>query len=328
MKYYLNPGPGSLHGYLSSALRPALEIQDGDIVVFKTLEADWRVGDRMITSSREGDFFSGRTTDDKGHALCGPVFVKGATAGKTLEVTIRRIRCGAWGWSRFGGGDPDHLRQMQFEGDEYFLYWRIDPDQGICTSNKGHVIKMNPFIGVCAVAPDTDRKLPTHQPGAMGANLDCREICEGAKLYLPIFVDGALLSLGDGHAAQGDGELGCTAIEAPMEEVEVELRVCDWKQDHPVCRGKDGWITFGFHENLNEAAYEAAREMIRLMQRLYGYEYKEAVAIASLTVDLRITQIVNGVRGVHAYLPDNGIQCSGKKKLHLNKYSQIKEERL
>ena len=89
----------------------------------------------------------------------------------------------------------------------------------------------------------------------------------------------------------------------------MEFKVCDWKQEYPVCRGKDGWITFGFHRDLNKAAYQATRVMIKLMQRLYGYEYKEAVAIASLTVDLRITQMVNGVRGVHALLPDQVIRC-------------------
>lgn len=309
MKHYLNWEEGTLHGYLSSALKPALVIESGDRVVFRTLEADWRVGDRFITASDEGGFFPGRKALDRGHALCGPVYIRGADAGTTLEITIRRIRCGSWGWSRFGGGDGDHLRQMAFQGAEYFLYWKLDQDQGICTSHKGHVIRMNPFMGVCAVAPESPGQISTHQPGAMGANLDCKEICEGARLYLPVFVEGALFSMGDGHAAQGDGELGCTAIEAPMEEVEVEFKVCDWKQEYPVCRGKDGWITFGFHRDLNKAAYQATREMIKLMQRLYGYEYKEAVAIASLTVDLRITQMVNGVRGVHALLPDQVIRC-------------------
>lgn len=305
----LNPSRGNLHGSLSRSIPPVLTISPGDTVDFTTLEADWRIVRPDSPSSSSGIFMERSFPADQGHALCGPVYIQGARPQMTLAIRINQIIPGTWGWSRVGGGDPDHLCRMGFEGDEYFLIWDIDPKKGICRSHMGHCVPLSPFMGVMAVAPDSDDYVKTHVPGPYGANMDCRDITTGSILYLPVYTEGALFSTGDGHARQGDGESGCTAIECPMKQVSLTFDLIDEPLDNPVCNSPHGWITFGFHSDLTVAAYYALMDMCRLMERLYGFGHKEAMAMASVAVDMKITQLVNGTRGVHALLPHGVISA-------------------
>ena len=131
----------------------------------------------------------------------------------------------------------------------------------------------------------------------------------GTTLYLPISVDRALLSAGDGHAAQGDGEVSQLAIECPVERAELTLSVRDdlplrW----PAARTGEAWITFGFDEDLDEAAAIAIDGMLELLGREHGLERRDALALASVAVDLRVTQMVNGARGAHAMLRHDAIR--------------------
>lgn len=301
--HILKPSRKNLHGSLSKSIPPVLTITPGETVDFTTLEADWRIARPDSPLSSSGVFMERSFPADQGHALCGPVYIQGARPGMTLAVRINQIIPGTWGWSRVGGGDPDHLSRIGFEGDEYFLIWDIDRQKGICRSHMGHCVPLSPFMGVMAVAPDSDDYVKTHVPGPYGANMDCRDITSGSILYLPIYTQGALFSTGDGHARQGDGESGCTAIECPMEQVSMTFNLIDEPLDSPVCNSPKGWITFGFHSDLTVAAYYALMDMCRLMERLYGFGHKEAMAMASVAVDMKITQLVNGIRGVHALLP-------------------------
>lgn len=305
----LNPSRGNLHGSLSRSIPPVLTISPGDTVDFTTLEADWRIVRPDSPSSSSGIFMERSFPADQGHALCGPVYIQGARPQMTLAIRINQIIPGTWGWSRVGGGDPDHLCRMGFEGDEYFLIWDIDPKKGICRSHMGHCVPLSPFMGVMAVAPDSDDYVKTHVPGPYGANMDCRDITTGSILYLPVYTEGALFSTGDGHARQGDGESGCTAIECPMKQVSLTFNLIDEPLDNPICNSPHGWITFGFHSDLTVAAYYALMDMCRLMERLYGFGHKEAMAMASVAVDIKITQLVNGTRGVHALLPHGVISA-------------------
>ncbi|RJW32293.1 acetamidase [Clostridiales bacterium TF09-2AC] len=301
--HILKPSRKNLHGSLSKSIPPVLTITPGETVDFTTLEADWRIARPDSPLSSSGVFMERSFPADQGHALCGPVYIQGARPGMTLAVRINQIIPGTWGWSRVGGGDPDHLSRIGFVGDEYFLIWDIDRQKGICRSHMGHCVPLSPFMGVMAVAPDSDDYVKTHAPGPYGANMDCRDITSGSILYLPIYTQGALFSTGDGHARQGDGESGCTAIECPMEQVSMTFNLIDEPLDSPVCNSPKGWITFGFHSDLTVAAYYALMDMCRLMERLYGFGHKEAMAMASVAVDMKITQLVNGIRGVHALLP-------------------------
>jgi acetamidase/formamidase len=141
--------------------------------------------------------------------------------------------------------------------------------------------------------------------------MDCRELVAGSVLFLPIALPGALFFTGDGHAVQGDGEVAGPALNCPMKvEIEFVLRT-DLALTLPRARTTEGWLTFGFHQDLDEAAAIAALEMVKLMTEQYSQTSKEALSLASLVVHLRVTQMVNGVRGVHAVLPHGALKSPG-----------------
>jgi len=149
----------------------------------------------------------------------------------------------------------------------------------------------------------------TAPPRPTGGNIDCKELVAGTSLFLPVAVAGGRFSTGDGHGAQGDGEASVTAIECPIERCDLTFIL------HPAltistprARTSEGWLTLGFHEDLNEAMFLALDAMLDLMGEQYGMSRSEALAMASVVVDLRVTQVVNGVKGVHAVLPHGAIR--------------------
>jgi acetamidase/formamidase len=177
------------------------------------------------------------------------------------------------------------------------------------TNQHGHTIALKPFMGVMGMPPDEAGFLSTAPPRYCGGNLDCKELVAGTTLYLPIAVHGGLFSVGDGHAVQGDGEVCVTAIECPMERVSLTFSLQESQTiATPRARVKDGWITLGLDEDLDEACFKALEEMLNLMGELHGLDRKTALGLASLAVDMRITQIVNGTQGVHAVLRDDALR--------------------
>ena len=149
---------------------------------------------------------------------------------------------------------------------------------------------------------------PTPPPRRWGGNIDCAELVAGTTLFLPVPVDGALFSAGDGHARQGDGEVSQLAIEAPMERVRLTFELADLELASPIARIDGAWVTLGFDEDLDEAAALAIEGMLDLMAREHGLERRDALALASVVVDLRVTQLVNHVKGVHAILRDDALR--------------------
>jgi acetamidase/formamidase len=147
----------------------------------------------------------------------------------------------------------------------------------------------------------------TTPPRRWGGNIDCKELVAGTSLYLPIPVAGALLMAGDGHGAQGDGEVSGTAIECPLERAKLTLDVDDRELGSPIARTADSWLAFGFDEDLDAAAEQATETMLELMMRELAVSRSEALGLASV-VDLRVTQVVNQVKGVHAVLKDDAIR--------------------
>jgi acetamidase/formamidase len=166
---------------------------------------------------------------------------------------------------------------------------------------------MRPFVGNLGMPPAEPGRHSTFPPRFCGGNLDCKELVAGSTLYLPIAVAGGLFSLGDGHAVQGDGEVSGPALECPMERVSVTFTLLnDMPLRMPQADTPAGWLAFGVHEDLDEAMWLALDGMLDALERR-GYDRKEALMLASLTVDLRITQIVNGMKGVHAILPHGAL---------------------
>lgn len=301
----------NLHASFSKDYNPILTVRSGDTVMVTTPDIGWGFAkekgmERVQFDSREQEL-------SWGHPLIGPIKVEEAKQGMTLEVKLHDIETGWYGWNCAGGKSNwqnDVLGISEME--EIRLDWSLDAVKNIGSSmirNHPVSVVLKPFMGVLGVAPDEPGVHSTIPPRRVGGNIDCKELVSGSTLYLPIEVDGALFSIGDGHAAQGDGEVSGQAIECPMQSVTFTLKVReDISIKNPRANTPAGWLTFGFHEDLNEATAIALQGMIELIQELYGMTKTEATALASVVVDLRITQVVNGVKGVHAVLPHGAIR--------------------
>jgi acetamidase/formamidase len=271
----------NLHGYFSLELEPVLAIDPGDSVRISVPNAGWELDSRERFVSRNPEL-------DTGHALAGPIEVRGARTGQTLVVAIDEVVPGPWGVTL---SEPPHR-----------IEWELDGEVG---RGSGFEVLLAPFLGVLGMPPAEAGVHSTIPPRRSGGNIDCKELVAGATLYLPIPVDGALFSAGDGHAAQGDGEVSGTAIECPASaRLTLDLRD-DLPLEWPVARIDGAWLTFGFDEHLGLAARIAVEGMLDLMVREHGIARSDALALCSVVVDLRVTQVVNEVLGVHAVLRDD-----------------------
>ena len=299
----------TLHGHFSRELEPVLTIDSGDTIAFSTLDAGWGIEPPRLDGG-ERRRFEPRTELDEGHALIGPVEVRGARAGQALEVRIETVRVGEYGFCGAGGwSTPLNDRLGVSDAEWRYLVWALDGDAGVGRDQHGREVDLAPFLGVLGMPPPESGRHSTGPPRLWGGNIDCKELVAGTTLFLPIPVDGALFSAGDGHARQGDGEVSQLAIECPLARAELTLAVRDdLALETPVARTPAAWLTFGFDEDLDEAAGAAIDAMLALMAREHGLERTDALALASLVVDLRVTQMVNGVRGVHAVLPHGALR--------------------
>jgi acetamidase/formamidase len=264
-----------LRGFFSRDYDAVGSVDPGESVSFHAYNARWEWdGPDDIRDKPEG----------AGHALAGPFEVRGARAGKTLVVRIDEVTPRPWG-STWGHGE-------RFD-------WTLGGDAWQCGA---HAVASAPFLGVIGMPPPEPGEHSTGPPRTWGGNIDCKELVAGTTLYLPIPVDGALVMAGDCHGAQGDGEVSGTAIEAPLERATLTLDLSDLELRSPIARIDGAWLTFGFDEDLDLAAEHATATMLDLMERELDLPRGEALALASVSVDLRVTQIVNGAKGVHAIL--------------------------
>ena len=275
----------TLHGHYSRELPPVVTVDPGDSIAFSCPNAGWEYEHGVRFEPFDHEL-------DAGHALVGPVEVRGAEKGGTLVVRVRSVVPGPWGVTL--AHPPTRIE------------WRLE--DGIGVAEPGLQVALAPFLGVLGMPPDEPGRHSTGPPRRSGGNIDCKELVAGAALYLPISVDGALFSAGDGHGAQGDGEVSGTAIECPVERAELTLELSDLELRTPIARTESSWLAFGFSEDLDLAVDEAMATMLDLMERELGLARDEALALASVVVDLRVTQVVNGVKGVHAVLRDDAIR--------------------
>jgi acetamidase/formamidase len=299
----------TLHGHFSRELEPVAEVRSGDVIRFATLDAGWGLEPQRLDGSERRHFEPRDPELDEGHALIGPVAVTGARKGMTLEVRIETVRVGPYGLTVAGGWpSPLNNRLDVASGESRVLVWELDADAGTGRDQDGRTVALAPFLGVLGMPPPEPGVHPTGPPRVWGGNLDCKELVAGTTLYLPVPVDGARFSAGDGHARQGDGEVSSTAIECPLERVELGLALRDdFELRTPIARTQDSWIAFGLGETLDAAMGNAVDGVLDVMRRELGLERRDALALASVVADLRVTQVVNGVVGVHAVLPDGAI---------------------
>ncbi len=285
---------------------PTLEIDSGDTIVVVTRD----VSDDQIGPGSTAEVVA--TLDwDRVYPLAGPVAVRGAEPGDTLAVEILDLHTRGWGWTAILPGlgllpedFPDAYLRVFDLSDGDLIHFRDDVK-----------IPITPFFGTMGVCPAGASAVAVMPPGPFGGNMDTRQLTKGTTLYLPVHVPGALFSCGDAHAAQGDGEVCVTGLEAPMygalrlsvqkgraipaAQYEVPPGSLTRKVDH------GGWYgTTGVGPDLYVAAQDAVRAMVAHVSETYGMSGEDAYLLASLCVDLKISEIVDaGQYIVSALLP-------------------------
>ncbi len=304
-RHQLEPSASTTADVFSRDLPPVLTVDSGDTVLLRSLDASGHLERQQFPGEQVPKMFAER----RGHCLTGPVAVRGAMPGDVLAVRFVSMRPADWGFTVAAARDSPLTRRLGLhEGPPSWLLWQIDVDKGVATNNHGHTVSIAPFHGVTGVALDEPGEHSTVPPRPVGGgNIDCKELVAGSVLYLPVAVPGALLSVGDGHAAQGDGEVAGTAIECGMT---TELHL-DLVPGRPVpgvhAETPAGRITFGFSPDLNAAMGDALDAMLTWLQSIYGLDKAATLAIASPVLDLRVTQVANQSWGVHALLPRGAI---------------------
>jgi acetamidase/formamidase len=300
--HQLDPTPATTKDAFSPEHAPALTVEPGDTVLVRSLDAHGYLERLEFPEQQRAMMF----TESRGHCLTGPIAVRGARPGDMLAVRLVSLRPGDWGWTAAPGrlDSPVAQRLGLTEEPRAWLLWELDADVGKGIANGRFTRPLAPFLGVIGVAPPEPGEHSTIPPRAVsGGNIDCKDLVASSTLYLPVSAPGALLYLGDGHAAQGDGEVGGTAIECPM-TTKVALDVVT---DRPLAsihaQTPAGPVTFGFDADLNVAMGDALDAMVGWMTAMFGVNRAEALALASTAVDMRVTQVANGTWGVHAVLP-------------------------
>ncbi len=300
----IEAAPETVHwGYFDAALAPVLTVESGDSVVMSTVSGAPEVMPSPPLAIPPALAAIHRALKPKlpGHICTGPVAVRGARPGQVLEVRIKAIDLHYdWGFTYSApqkGALPDDFDSMHL--------MHIALDRAAMTGRLpwGQSVPLRPFFGVMGVAPPVGwGALSTLPPRRNGGNLDNKELVAGSTLYLPVHVEGALFSVGDGHGAQGDGEVCVTAIETGLiGTFELHLRD-DMSLTWPQAETPTHVMTMAFDPSLDACATIALRSLVDLVAARTGLTHQESYALCSLVADLRITQVVNGNKGVHAMI--------------------------
>lgn len=302
-RHELRPAPGLVADVFSRAAPQVLTVAPGDELVVETLD----VLGHLEPPRYPGDERPKMFPTFRGHCLAGPIAVEGARPGDILAVSLRRLRPGPWGFTMAGVHDTALNRRVGID-KAHWLLWEVDDADGTARCDLGYEVDLAPFLGIVGLAPGEPGEHPTFPPRPCGGNLDCRELVAGSTLFLPVQAEGAWLYLGDGHAAQGDGEVAGTAIECPMTtELVVDL-VPGAALGVLHATTPAGRVTFGLSPDLNEAVGDALDAMVEWLHGDLGCSRVEAMALASVAVDLRVTQVVNQTFGVHAVWPEGRLR--------------------
>jgi acetamidase/formamidase len=301
----LEAGPDTVHwGLFDARLKPVLTIDSGERVVITTVTGSPEllppppfqfpaVLKDIHAKNGPQRFF--------GHMCTGPVEIRGAKAGQTLQVDIERIEPHYdWGHNTIkplAGALPADFAEFRL------FHHRLDRERRMWTLPWGQEVPFRPFFGIMVVAPPPGwGAQPTPPPRKYGGNIDNKELVEGATLYLPIFNEGALFSVGDGHGAQGDGEVCVTAIETGLIGTFRLTVRDDIKLEWPRAETPTHMITMAFDPDLDNCVVVALRQMIDLVCERTGLDRYQAYSLLSFAGDLRVTQVVNGNKGVHLML--------------------------
>jgi acetamidase/formamidase len=317
-RYRMLCGPETVHwGYLWGAAEPVLRIAPGDTVTIDTVSHEGILpdqGDPLSFFQRFGIAKEEVLADLVGvytkvqhsgigpHVVSGPIAVAGALPGDVLAVHVLeatpRVPYGVNTMRLNRGGLPDEFTLNRS------IVIPFDLERQVAQFAPRIEVPLAPFFGIMATGPARNLgRVSSGPPGAFGGNIDLKDLTVGSTLYLPVHVPEALFMVGDGHAAQGDGEVDLTAIETSLTGTfRFELikgRPLAW----PRAETPTHWITLGLHENLEEAMTMAIRECIKFLSEEKGLARADAYALASIAVDFEVTQVVDGVKGIHAMIP-------------------------
>ncbi len=305
-RYDLKATPQNISvGFFDNRHSPALSVASGDTVCVETLN---HFGDGISKDTLTDDLieFRKRAKQYGPHTVTGPIYVEDAAPGDALAVAIGEIRPRRHGYNfNMPGKEFPSLGALPEEFPEgQIRHFELDLERKEFIFAAGIHIPLGPFPGILAVSPPGRECVSTIVPGPFGGNMDLKELTEGSMLYLPVFVEGAFLWVGDAHAAQGDGEVNLTAVECAFESIELNIATIKGSQlKLPRAETDSHWITMGFHESLDEAFRIALKEMIDFIVAEKGLTRLDAYSLCSVAVDFRITQVVDGNKGVHGMLP-------------------------
>ncbi|MCO5146926.1 MAG: acetamidase/formamidase family protein [Aquamicrobium sp.] len=315
--HHLNATPQTVHwGFFDASQEPCLVIDSGETVVMSAVNggpermpaAPFVVPDALTTIHREC------RAAMPGHICTGPVAVRGLEAGGVLEVRIVDIQLSQdWGWHAYGPSSG--LLRGEFE-QPAVAHIPLDREAMVARLACGAELPVRPFFGLMAVAPPPAwGRISTLPPRNNGGNMDNKELVAGSTLYLPAFVDGGNFSVGDGHAAQGDGEVTGTAIETGLTgKFEFHARK-DMSLEWPMAETPEHLITMGFDPDTDRAMTIALREMVNLVAARTGMPRGDAYTLCSLAGDIRITQAVSSLKGAHFMLAKRYVRTGDDTKI-------------
>lgn len=307
--HQLAASPATVHwGWFDAALPPVLTVRSGDRVTVQSVSGSPAnlPGDGFHVPPELLEIHAHSPRRLPGHILTGPIAVEGARPGDVLEIRILDVTLRQdWGYMMvrpLAGALPD-----DFDTSAQIIV-RLDRERGIGRLPWGTELPLRPFFGVMGVAPPAGwGSISTIQPRAHGGNLDNKELTPGSTLYLPVWTEGGLLSLGDGHGLQGDGEVCVTAIETALEgTIEIILRQ-DLAWRYPQAETPTHRITMGMGTDLDTAARDALRRMLDWTVASTGLPRHHAFMLMSLVADVRVTQLVNEHKGIHVMLPKSAL---------------------
>lgn len=304
-QHILDALPENIHwGFHDATLTPVLRVASGDSVKLTSWAAakpEDLPPDLSLVQKGHLDAIEKCTKFGASHMLTGPIYVEGAEPGDVLQIDILDVSLiDCWGYVGvlpLRGTLPDDFDRA------VIIHPEIDIQRRIARLPWGTEIELAPFFGVLGVAPPQHwGRLPSIQPRKFGGNMDNKELQAGSTLYLPVFVEGALFSAGDGHGVQGDGEVCITALETGLTGTFRLTVRKDLGFDYPFAENATHLISIGLNEDLDEAARIAVREMIDHICRRTELSREQAYMLCSLQGNLRVTQTVDGEKGCHMML--------------------------
>jgi acetamidase/formamidase len=306
-EHRLEAGADTVHwGYFDAALKPLVTIESGDTITISTVSGSLvqlpKPESRLTVPPALPAIHKSVPQKLAGpHIMTGPVAVRGAKAGQVLEVRIKDIQLHYdWGYNAIrplAGALPDDFKEMRL------IHIPLDRARMVGTMSWGAEIPLRPFFGIMAVAPPAAwGPVGSPPPRKNGGNMDNKELVAGTTLYLPIHEDGALFSCGDGHGAQGDGEVCITAIETGLIGTFELIVRPDMSLEWPMAETPTHVMTMAFDPDLDDCVVIALRDMIKLICARTGISREDAYTLCSLAADLRVTQVVNGSKGIHVML--------------------------